>query len=68
MRSAGFPCRFGGCDVSFPVADQTSMVALLAASEARTAHEIAVHGYRHVRPPEVTWVSPYLRAKPKRED
>lgn len=48
MRSGGFPCR-GGCDVTFVVRDQNSMESLLAASAKRTEHEIAQHGYTHVR-------------------
>ena len=32
MRSGGFPCRFGGCDVRFAVLEEGSMPALLAAS------------------------------------
>ena len=49
MRSGGFPCRFGGCDECFTVADQTSMPALLAASALRSQHETTVHGYTHVQ-------------------
>ena len=47
MRSSGFPCRFGGCQRSYPVEDQTSMASLAAASAARTAHEISEHDYHH---------------------
>ncbi len=65
MRSGGLPCRFGGCDICFQVTDQGSMDALLAASAARTAHEVAEHDYHHIRSEEPKWVSPYLRAKPK---
>jgi hypothetical protein len=49
MRSGGFPCRLVGCDRSFAVTDQNSLDALKAASDERTAHEIADHGYHHVR-------------------
>ncbi len=49
MKSGGFPCRFEGCDTRFPVADQSSMPALLAASSLRTEHEISTHGYHHKR-------------------
>ncbi len=49
MRSGGFPCRLAGCDRAFQVTDQNSLDALKSASEARTAHEIADHGYHHVR-------------------
>ncbi len=49
MRSGGFPCRYGGCDVRFAVTEQGSMNSLLAASAERSAHELAVHGYTHVR-------------------
>jgi hypothetical protein len=48
MKS-GFPCRFRGCRIHFAVADQSSMVALLAASEQRSEHEVAEHGYHHKR-------------------
>ncbi|GAC1458926.1 MAG: hypothetical protein NVS1B1_13980 [Candidatus Limnocylindrales bacterium] len=47
MKSGGFPCRFGGCDVRFQVVDQSSMQSLLAASEQRTQHELATHDYHH---------------------
>lgn len=65
MRSAGFPCRLAGCDRAFQVADQSSMDALKAASAARTAHEVADHGYYHVRLEEERPATPYLRARPK---
>ncbi len=54
MRSGGFPCRYGGCDVRFAVTDQTSMAALLAASAERSAHELEVHDYHHVRLDDAT--------------
>ncbi len=68
MRRAGFPCRVTGCDLSFLVADQSSMAALTAASQERTVHEISIHGYRHVSPPEPSagrqpWVTPRKPAK-----
>ena len=47
---AGFPCRFGDCHVHFAVLDRSSMASLLAASEERTAHELAEHGYHHIVP------------------
>lgn len=49
MRSGGFPCRFGGCDIRFAVREQSSMPALLAASQQRSDHELAAHDYRHQR-------------------
>jgi len=49
MRTGGFPCRTAGCERSFQVVDQRSMDALRLASEERTAHEIAVHNYQHIR-------------------
>jgi hypothetical protein len=49
MRSGGFPCRYGGCDVRFAVTEQGSMNALMAASAERSAHEIEAHAYTHVR-------------------
>ena len=49
MRSGGFPCRYGGCDVRFAVTEQGSMNALLAASAERSAHEIEAHACTHVR-------------------
>jgi hypothetical protein len=53
MRSGGFPCRYGGCDVRFAVTEQGSMPALLAASAQRSAHEVEVHDYRHIKLEEV---------------
>ena|SRR6266852_6780403 len=47
---SGFPCRFGDCHVHFAVLDRSSMASLLAASEERTAHELAEHGYHHIVP------------------
>jgi len=43
------------------------MESLLAASAARTAHELAAHDYRHPRPPEEPRRgSPYItRSKAK---
>ncbi len=49
MRSGGFPCRFGGCDVRYFVSEPDSLPALLAASAERTAHELGVHDYKHLR-------------------
>lgn len=46
-KSGGFPCRYGNCDVRFFVSAPDSMKALLAASQERTEHEIAAHGYHH---------------------
>ena len=46
-KSGGFPCRYGNCDERFFVAQADSMKALLAASQARTDHEIAAHDYHH---------------------
>jgi hypothetical protein len=54
MRSGGFPCRYGGCDALFTVAEQGSMPALLAASAERSKHEVAIHGYTHVKLEEVS--------------
>ena len=54
MRSGGFPCRFGGCDVRFAVTEQGSMNSLMAASAERSAHELAVHAYTHVRLDDIT--------------
>lgn len=65
MRSGGFPCRYGGCDVRFAVLEEGSMPALLAASEKRTEHELAAHGYTHVRPPEATRLTPPFAVRPK---
>ncbi len=47
---SGFPCRFGGCHIHFAVVDRSSIASLLAASEERTAHELADHGYHHIVP------------------
>lgn len=59
MRAAGFPCRSGECERSFPVDDQSSMAALTAASAARTAHEIADHAYHHAPLPEAPRLTSY---------
>ena len=65
MRSAGFPCRFKGCEICFRVVDQTSMPSLHAASLSRTDHEFHAHGYVHVSTPTPTWAPYHLRPKPK---
>jgi hypothetical protein len=49
MKSGGFPCRYQNCEERFSVSDPSSMSSLLAASEARTDHEVKVHGYHHQR-------------------
>jgi hypothetical protein len=65
MRSGGFPCR-AGCDRAFQVADQNSLDALKAASEERTAHEIAAHDYHHVPLQEERRYSPNMSLTKKR--
>jgi hypothetical protein len=69
MRSGGFPCRFGGCDVRFTVQEQGSMPALLAASAARSEHEQTVHDYQHVKLEDVirkpSWASRKPAGAPK---
>lgn len=65
MRSAGFPCRCVGCDQAFHVADQSSMESLRRASAARTAHEVADHGYHHVPLAEERPYIPTARIKTK---
>ncbi len=64
MRSGGFPCRYGGCDVRFVVTEQGSMPALMAASAERTTHEVDAHGYRHVRLDEVVKKPSWAIRKP----
>lgn len=64
MRSGGFPCRYGGCDVRFVVTEQGSMPALMAASAERTTHEVDVHDYRHVRLDEVVKKPSWAIRKP----
>ena len=59
MRSSGFPCRYGGCERSYPVQYQSSMAALTAASAARSAHEIADHDYHHATLPEAPRLTSY---------
>ncbi len=66
MRSAGFPCRWVGCDQAFQVADQSSMESLRRASDARSAHEVADHDYHHVSLAEERPYSPTARIKVKR--
>ncbi len=65
---SGFPCRFGDCHVHFAVLDRSSMASLLAASEERTAHELAEHGYHHERLEESTYsgIGPFSRRPPQR--
>src|SRR5713226_6582130 len=65
---AGFPCRFGDCRIHFAVVDPSSMASLLAASEERTAHELAEHGYHHERLEESTYsgIGPFSRRPPQR--
>ncbi|MBM4420265.1 MAG: hypothetical protein FJ034_01485 [Chloroflexi bacterium] len=46
-KSGGFPCRYGSCDERFFVARPDSMKDLLAASQARSDHEVEAHGYTH---------------------
>lgn len=65
MRTAGFPCRSFGCERAFQVVDQTSMTSLHSASAARSEHEVAVHQYHHVRPPDEPSFAPFQRAKQK---
>lgn len=64
MRRGGFPCRLAGCEQAFQVRDQSSLDALQAASAERTAHEIADHGYHHVRIEDERTYMPYARVKP----
>ena len=68
MRSGGFPCRNAGCDRAFQVSDQNSLDALKAASTARTDHEIAEHGYHHIRMEEERAYMPHARIKPAKTD
>jgi hypothetical protein len=69
MRSGGFPCRYGGCDVRFAVQEQGSMPALMAASAARSDHETTVHAYTHIKLEDVvrkpSWASRKPVAAPK---
>lgn len=68
MRSGGFPCRLAGCERAFQVVDQNSLDALQAASAMRTAHEVADHGYHHVRMEEQRAYTPYARVKTPKAD
>ncbi len=65
MRTGGFPCRLIGCDRSFQVIDQKSMISLAAASTARTTHEVADHDYHHIRLADEVAYMPHQRPKPK---
>jgi len=65
MRTGGFPCRLIGCVRAFPVLDQKSMPALLAASALRTEHELAVHDYHHVKLADDRPFTPFQRPRPK---
>jgi hypothetical protein len=64
MRSGGFPCRFGGCDVRFAVQEQGSMPALMAASAARSDHETTIHSYQHVKLEDVVRKPSWASRKP----
>ena len=68
MRSGGFPCRLAGCDRAFQVLDQNSLDALKTASSARTEHEIADHGYHHIRLEDERASMPHQRIKPPKTD
>jgi hypothetical protein len=68
MRSGGFPCRLAGCDRAFQVMDQNSLDALKAASSERTAHEIAAHGYHHIRLDDERAYMPHARIKPPKSE
>ena len=68
LRSGGFPCRLAGCDRAFQVSDQTSMESLRAASSERTAHEIADHGYHHVKMEDERPYLPHQRIKIPKND
>lgn len=68
MRTSGFPCRFGGCERSYPVEDQSSMTSLAAASAARSAHEIADHGYTHATLPEAPRLTSYRSIRRPKDD
>jgi hypothetical protein len=57
VKSGGFPCRVAGCDVIFHVARGDSLELLRDASASRTAHEIAMHDYRHQIPAESKQIS-----------
>jgi len=50
------------------VSDQNSLDALKAASTARTDHEIAEHGYHHIRMEEERAYMPHARIKPPKTD
>ncbi len=67
LRTSGFPCRFGGCERSYPVEDQSSMAALTAASAARSAHEIADHQYHHATLPEAPRLTSYRSIRRPKE-
>ena len=65
MRTGGFPCRLVGCMRTFQVVDQKSMIALAAASTARTAHEETDHDYHHVRLADEHAYMPHPRSRQK---
>lgn len=49
MKTSGLPCRADpDCDSVVVLANQDSMDALREAADRRNAHELEVHGYRHV--------------------
>lgn len=66
LKVGGFPCRFPGCDIRYPVSDQGSLPALLAVSALRSEHEVSAHGYHHVRAEEPQRKQlPFLGSSPK---
>jgi len=49
MRTSGLPCRAThDCEAVYAVPRQDSMESLREAASRRDAHELEVHGYRHV--------------------
>lgn len=47
IAHVGLPCRFEFCRRMFVPASSSSSVALSASAEARDAHEVGAHDYRH---------------------
>ncbi len=76
MKTSGLPCRADpDCDSVVVLTNQDSMDALREAVDRRNAHELEVHGYRHVpsvlpgaTPFAQSAVSPRRRGRRKDEE
>lgn len=66
MKTSGLPCRATpDCEAVYTLAHQDSMDELRRAAAERDAHELEVHGYRHV-PTALPGATPFSQASPVR--